>query len=465
MKLQPRNNTPYQQLKSSKLGTIVRENKIVTGLATAATGVVLAGGAAQSQAFAQVAQYGIAPAVGVGVATVSALMAHDAVVNDFSERPLLGAAKLATGVVGTLGGAQVVGLAYDIPGLDRALSTPLGKVFENGQAVLGAGVVGGGLAAGKFALDKFSKAAEVSEYRSRNLALGAVATATSATALLGGAELIGRNFEVPVMDQALTGTVRALSSGGVGSVLGGTLLAAGAAQLGNEAIANFRKGGNDLITVAEGMGAVSAGLGGIQLAGHGFGLKATEGLLTEHAPLVASAALSGLGLAATRTSLNSIKQSGLKPLNSLGMAAGVAMIPGGLAAASASLGWNQAAETLGRGAGALAGLGLGVSSYALGRRAFEEGQQGKLINAAGYGLGATASATASLAVVGESLNVPVLKQASRKILSSTLEPLMDHVLEPSARFLFNHPVAGGAALAVGVGGYLYARYRASKSDQ
>ena len=102
-------------------------------------------------------------------------------------------------------------------------------------------------------------------------------------------------------------------------------------------------------------------------------------------------------------------------------------------------------------------LGVGLATVGT-----EDGVLGDLRR---YGLGATASATASLAVVGESLNVPVLKQASRKILSSTLEPLMDHVLEPSARFLFNHPVAGGAALAVGVGGYLYARYRASKSDQ
>jgi hypothetical protein len=465
VKLQPRHNTPYQQLKSSRLGTVVRENKIVTGLASAASAVVIAGGAAQSQTFSQVAQYGIAPALGLGVAGVSALMAHDAVVNDFPERPLLGSAKLATGLAGSLGGAQIVGLAYDIPVLDRALTTPLGKVFEHGQAVLGAGVVGGGVAAGKFALDKFSQAAEVTQYRSRNLALGTLATATSATALLGGAELIGRNFQVPVLDQALSGTIRALASGGVGSVLGGTLLTGGAVQLGKEAVENFRQGGHDLVTVAEAMGAVSAGLGGVQLAGHGLGLQATEGLLTEHAALVGSTAVTGVGLAATRTSLSSIQKSGIKPLNSLGLAAGAAMIPGGLAAASASLGWYRGAEFLGRGAGTVAGLGLGLSAVALGRSALVEAREGRALNAAGYGLGATASATAGLAAVGESLQVPLLREASRKVLSSTFEPLMEHVVEPSTRFLFNNPVAGGAVLALGVGGYLYARYRARQSQE
>ena len=464
MKLQPRHNTPYQQLKSSRLGTVVRENKIVTGLATAASAVVVAGGAAQSEAFAQVARYGVVPAVGAGVATVSALMAHDAVVNDFPEAPLKGSLKLAAGVAGTLGGAQLIGLAYDIPVLDRALTTPLGKLVDNGQAVLGAGVIGGGFAAAKFAVSRFGEAAEVSQNRTRNLALGTVSAATSGTAFLGGAELIGRNFHIPGVDQALTGTVRFLSQGGVGSVLGGSLLTGGAAQLGREAVSNFRQGGHDLVTVSEAMGAVTAGLGGLQLAGHGLGLKATEGLLTEHAPLVGSTALTGLGLAVTRTSLTSMAHSGIKPINSLGLAAGAAMIPGGLAAASASLGWTQSADFLGRSAGTVAGLGLGLSSYALGRSAVDEARGGKFINATGYGLGAAATATASLAAVGESLNVPVLQQASRKIVQTTFEPILDHVVEPTARFLFTHPVAGGAALALGVGGYLYARYRSRQGE-
>lgn len=465
MKLQPRHNTPYQQLKNSKLGTIVRENKIVTGLATAASGVVIAGGAAQSSAFANVAQYGIAPAVGAGISAFGAALAHDAVVNDFPERPLMGAAKLATGVTGALGGAQIVGLAYDIPGLDRALTTPLGKLADNSQAVLGAGVIGGGLYAGKFAIDKFAQGAQLEENRTRNFALGTVASAGSAAALLGGAELVGRNFQIPVVDQALTGTIRALSSGGVGSVLGGGLLTAGAAQLGKEAVANFRNNGNDLLTVAEGMGAVTAGLGGVQLLGHGLGLKATEGLLTEHAALVGSTALTGTGLALTRSSLKKIGAAGLKPLNSFTLAAGAAMIPGGLAAASASLGLYNAAEFLGRGAGAIGGAGLGAASYALGKRALEEGKSGNLLSAAGYGLGATGTGIGSLAAVGESLNVPVLKTASRQLFRHTMEPLAEHIIEPTTRFLFNNPIAGGAVLALGVGGYLYFKYRSKDDNQ
>jgi hypothetical protein len=451
--------TPYQKIKASKPAQVVRENKLVTGLATAGAAVVVAGGAAQSAAFANVAQYGIAPAVGAGLAAFGAAAAHDAVVNDIAERPVFGTAKFVGGAAAALGGAQVVGLAYDIPGLDRALTTPLSKLAENGQAVLGLAVSGGGVAAGKFAADKFQQAFAAGENRTRNVALGTAAATTSAAAVLGGAELVGRNFSIPVVDQALTGTVRALASGGAGSVAAGTLLTGGAAQLGAEALKNFRKGGNDLLTAVEAMGAVTAGLGGVQLAGHGLGLQATQGLLTEHAPVVASTGASALGLALTRTSVKSMGETGLRPLNSLGLAAGAAMIPAGAAGAAAALGLHEAAELFGRSAGTAAGLGLGVATAALGKQAVESAKHGQVLHTAGYGLAAAGTATGALFAVGESLNIPVMREASRKVLSSTLEPAFEHVISPATEFLFTHPVAGGAVLALGVGGYLYARYR------
>lgn len=459
MKVQP---TPYQKFKASKPAQLVRENKLVTGLASAGAAVVVAGGAAQSQAFANVAQYGIAPAVGAGIAAFGAAAAHDAIVNDIGERPVFGTAKFVGGTAAMLGGTQIVGLAFNIPMLDRALTTPLSKLADNGQAVLGLAVGGGGVAAGKFAADKFRAALAGGENRTRNIALGAAAATTSAAAVLGGAELIGRNFSIPVVDQALTGTVKALASGGAGSVAAGTLLTGGAAQLGAEAVKNFQKGGNDLLTVVEAMGAVTAGLGGVQLAGHGLGLGATQGLLTEHAPVVASTGASALGLALARTSLKSLRETGLRPLNSLALAAGAAMIPAGAAGAAAALGLHEAAELFGRSAGATAGLGLGVATAALGKKAVESAQNAQLLHTAGYGLAAAGTATGSLFAVGESLNIPIMREASRKVLSSTLEPAFEHIISPGTEFLFTHPVAGGAVLALGVGGYLYARYRGNK---
>lgn len=464
MYIQPPTNTPYQKLKNSKVGTIVRENKVLTGVATVATGVVVAGGAAQSTAFAHIAEKGLVPAFGAGVATLGALAAHDAVVNDFPERPIFGSAKALTGVAAALGGGEIIGRTYGIPVLEHALSTPLEKAFNNGQALIGTAVTTGGVMAGKFAVERFQKAS-AGENKARNIALGTAGVATSATAILGGAELIGRNFKIPVMDQALTGTIQFLSSGGIGSVAGGVLLAGGAAQLANEAVNNFRKEGNDFITVAEATGAVTAGLGGVQLAGHGLGLKATEGLLTEHAPLVAAAALTGSGLAAIRTSAENIKEKGLRPINSLGLTAGAITVPAGLAVAADSFKMEAAARFMGHAASTGAGLGLAATSVAMGKAAVEKGRQGDVMTAAGLGLGAAAAGSGSLFALGDGLNIPVLKDAGKEVVKHTWEPFVDHVVEPTANFLFHNPVVGGVALAVGVGGYLYARYRANRPDQ
>lgn len=457
MKLQPPVNTPYQKLKQSKLGTVVRENKVLTGVAGTAGTVVLAGAAVQSPVFAKVAQYGIVPAAGLGLATVSALAAHDAVVNDLPERPFKGTAKLAAGVAGTLGGVEIVGHSLDIPLLKNALSTPLGKLVDNGQGVLGVAVAGGGLAAGKFALGRFQKAVQ-GEARGRNLSLGVASGVTSAAATLGGVELIGRNFQVPVVDKALTGTIEALASGSAGAVLGGALLTGGAAQLASEAVGNFRRGGNDFVTLAEGMGAVTAGLGGVQLAGHGLGIQATEGLLTEHGALALGVALSGSGASALRTSLKDIKTSGLRPLNSLGLTAAAGLLPAGVGVAADSLGLQAASHFLGNLAFTGVGLGLGATSLALGRSTVNSARQGDLMNAAGLGLATAGAGAAGLASAGYGLQVPGLETAGRKLLSVTLEPFWDKIVAPSGQFLFSNPVAGGACLALGVGGYLAARY-------
>ncbi len=464
MKLQPPASTPYQQLKHSKFGKIVRENKVLTGVAATAGSVVLAGASVQSEAFAQVARYGLAPAAGLGLATVSALVAHDAVVNDLPERPFKGTAKLAAGVAGSLGGLEIVGHSLDLPVLDQAFSTPARKLAENGQGLLGLAVAGGGVAAGRFALQRFQAAAQ-GEARARNLSLGVASGVTSAAATLGGVELIGRNFQIPVLEQALTGTVEALSSGGVGSVTAGTLLVGGAAQLASEAVHNFRKGGNDFVTLAEGMGAVTAGLGGVQLAGHGLGLEATEGLLTEHGQLVLATALTGTGASALRTSVQDIQKSGVRPLNCLGLTAAAGLIPGGLAIAADAVGLQTASRLLGDATVTGLGLGMGVTSYALGRSAFDSARQGDLMNAAGKGLASATLGAGGLFTVGAGAHIPGLETAGRKVLQSTLEPFWDHVVAPSAQFLFNNPLAGGACLALGVGGYLAARYHRSQQDR
>ncbi|MBI3927140.1 MAG: hypothetical protein HY319_16510 [Armatimonadetes bacterium] len=461
---QPPKNTPYQKIKNSALGKTVREHPVLTGVAATGAAITMAGGAAQSEAFANVARYGIVPAVAAGVATMGAAAVHDAIVNDLGEHNGRAAAKIGLGSVSALGGAQVVGACYDVPILEEALTGPLEVLFENGQAVLGAGVAAGGVAAGRYAVGRFQQAAADPAHRVRNGALGVGATVAAATGLLGGAELIGRNFEIPVMSRALTGTVEFLSETPAASVAGGAALLGGAAVLGKEAVDNFRRGGNDLLTAAEAMGAVTGALGGAQLAGYGLGLEATRGLLTDHADTVGSVALSVLGAGLVRTSARSLRQNGVTVGNSLGLSAGLAAVPGGVALAAQTLGLEQAAEVLGRGAGVAAGAGLGLAAYAFGQRAVDSAREGRPLSAVFHGSMAAASATTSLWAVGESLGIEAISRVGERIAEHTLEPLFEHVIAPTAEFLFENPVAGAVLLAVGVGGYLYWRSRGKDEE-
>ena len=451
-------NTPYQQIKNSPLGRFVRENKLVTTGATVGASIVVGGGAAQSSAFADVARYGIVPALGASVAIVGAAAVHDAVANDFGKHNLRAASKVAVGTTAALGGAQVVGMAYDIPVLDHALSGTLEKVFDNGLAIAGAGVIAGGVAAGRFAAGRAIAAANHAEHRAANVALAATGAGASGAAVLGGLEMIGRQYNIPGVEHVFTHTVDYLSQSAPAAVAAGTLLLAGSGVLVGEAIQNVRKGGNDLVTVAEGLGAVTAGMGGLELVGHGLQIEALEGVLTRHVDTVASAALAGAGVALTRVSADSIKENGLHIKNATGATAGAAMTLGGVSAGLGTFGLSPAAELAGRGAGVVGGLGLGAMTYVLGRDAIRDLRQGDLLHASARLAASGATATGSLLTVGESLNIPALTDAADTVAHATVIPLWNHVIEPAATFLFQNPVAGGAVIAVGVGA-AYALYR------
>jgi len=457
-------NTPYQWLKNSRVGKLIRENKILSGVAALGASIVTAGGAAQSQGFAKIAEYGIVPAAAAGTALVGAALVHDGIVNDAGTSNLKAVTKISGGTIAALAGAQVVGSTYKIPVLDQALTWPVEKLCEYGGTVVGAGVAGGGVAAGVYAAKKLEEAVTDPEHRGRNAAIGVGSGLGSAAALLGGAELIGRDLEIAGLDKALTGTVQYLSKSPAAAVAGGALITAGAGVLASEAVENFKKGGNDLVTVAESMGSVTAGLGGIELAGHGLGIDAVKGLLTNNAATVGSVALSAGGAALLRMSVKDAKADGLGTGNSLGMTIGASMIPGGAAAALEVHGAHEAAEMALRGSGVVAGAGLGLTSFVLGRNSVKNLKNGKPGAAALYGAGSIAAGTGSLLTLGGSLKIEALKTAGEKLFENTLEPAFEHVIRPAAELLYNNPAAGAAVIAVGAGAYLFYRYHGKAKE-
>jgi hypothetical protein len=452
---QPIKQTPYQKVKNSTIGRLVRDNKVGTGASVVAATAVIGGGVLQSDAFSQVARYGIAPAVGAGVSALGAAAVHDAVVNDVGENNLLATAKIAGGTTAALGGAQVVGLAFDIPVLDQALT---GVVFDHGESVLGGALLTGAAFAGKAAAGQFTKMGEADSNKAVHGALGTGAIVGSAAAGLAGIELVGRDLNIPGADRAFTGTLEFLTKTSAASVVGGGLLVGGALVAGGQAGKNLVSGdGNDYATAAMASGAVAGGLGGVEILGHGLGLEATRGLFTEHAGAVGGLSVSAFGGAIANHAAKSIQKNGATPFNTLALTTGVAAIGGGASLAAVALNASAATEFIGNGTSVLAGAGLGMSSYAFGKQAIKATKEGKIGTALFHGAGAATTAAGGLFAVGRGLGIEALEQAGEKIIDVTVRPLAEHVIGPSLEFLFENPVLGGLGLAAVVGSFAYAQ--------
>lgn len=528
-------NTPYQRIKNSPPGQFVRDNQLLTAGATAASALVIAGGAAKSQAFKKIAEKGIVPAAGAGVSAFGGSLVHDAIVNDLGRHNGRAAGKGAIGTVLALGGAEVVGRSYDVPVLRQALSgpveqaikhakwtgtavaggaalgggalvvdglkdvghsngkaaakigggtliaagsaeaigrmhdipvlkelvsKPLAKVAERGQSILGVGVAAGGVAAGGFAANRFRKAAS-GDNPVVNGALGVGSTLTSAAAVLGGAELVGRDLGIKYMDQALSGPVRFLARNGVGATAAGTLLVGGGAVLGGEAVKNFKKGGNDLLTVAEGMGAATAAAGGLELIGKGTGFKPLQGLLTRHAGVMGGVALSGLGASLAKVSGQDMASKGANELNIAGTTLGGAAVPGGVAVAAASLGAEKVAEYGGRGALLVGGAGLGALTYKWGKDAATSFRNGDQLAGMGHGLLALGTGIGSSWAIGTATGIKPLTRVGEYVNTYALKPIWEKGIVPAGRYLYNNPVVGGALVAgtVAGGAYWYFKHK------
>ncbi|MBM3274902.1 MAG: hypothetical protein FJZ00_07100 [Candidatus Sericytochromatia bacterium] len=529
--------TPFKKVNGSPIGQLIKDNPIATTGAVAATALVVAGGAAKSEAFKKVAEKGIVPAAGAAGSLYGVSMVHDAIVNDLGKSNGKAAGKTAAGTLLALGGAEIVGRSYDIKGLNQALSGPVeflvknhkwtgtalasgasiaggatvvsgvkdlaegeklkggakvvggglvalggaevvgrihdipvlkevlskpaAKIAERGQSILGVGVAGGGVAAGTFAYNRFKKAAN-GENTAVNAALGVGSTLTSAAAVLGGAELVGRDLGIKGVDQALTGTVKAIAKNGVGATAAGTLLIAGGGVLGSEAVKNFKKGGNDLITTAEAMGAVTAAAGGLELIGKGTGYKPLQGLLTEHAGVVGGTAVTALGAALTRVSVKDMQKKGLTELNAAGTTLGAAAIPGGVGIAAATLGAEKVALNLGKTSLAIGGVGLGAITYKWGKETVESFKKGEQLKGVGYGVAAVNAGIASSWAIGTATGIKPLTQVGEYVSKYTVTPIWEKAIVPSARYLYNNPVAGAAITLAAVGGGAYWYFKNKK---
>jgi hypothetical protein len=260
-------NTPYQQLKNSKVGHFVRDNKITTAGSVLGSAVVIAGGAAKSQAFAKVAEKGIVPAAGAAAALYGLSLGHDAIANDFGKgHNARGVGKAFAGTALALGGTEVVGRIYDIPGAKRALSKPVEVAYKALDGVFGGhwkAIGGGALAVGGAGV------LGTSVVNAKNEGIGS----GNVFGMGAGATMIPAGVAV-LADQAGKEAL-AKSAGKAAGAIGGAGLAAWGVTRGVAAF-DSAKNGSVFGTIGNATVAATATGGGILLAGQALGIPAIE---------------------------------------------------------------------------------------------------------------------------------------------------------------------------------------------
>lgn len=263
--VQARSNTPYQMIKNSAPGQFVVDNKLTTAGGLLGGALVVAGGAAKSEAFRKVAEKGIVPAAGAALSVVGGSMVHDAIVNDFGKgRNGTAVGKTFAGSVMALGGAEIVGRTYDIKGLDQALTKPVKTAWNAIDGVFGKHwkAIGGGalVAGGAGVLGTSVVDASKNGIKERNVLGGAV----GATMIPGG---------VAVLASVAGKEALVTSAGKVAGAVGGVGLGALGVTRGIAAYESFQKG-SAWGTVANATLATTAGAGGMWLFGQSTGIKA-----------------------------------------------------------------------------------------------------------------------------------------------------------------------------------------------
>ncbi len=436
-------------------GTLVGDHYIAVGAGT------LVGGAAAISGVSKLAD--AVPAVekalefafetngkllgGAASLGAAALLAEDAVQSFKEGSTIKGGAEALGATVAGLGGVELIGRQYNVPYAKEALSASADFMSDNAMAMGGSAAVAGGA----FAIKK-----GVDEMMDGKMLKGGAIAAGGAVGVLGGAELVGRQFNIPVMKEALTGPAKAIFTSKAGLAASGgavALTGAGAAIDGVRRLSTQTGILNDVIGVAEVTAGITAATGGASLIGLATGNDKLKSALANNMEFVGAAAALGSAAALGKYTVNSVKEDGLGLINTAtGTGAALAAL-GGVELAASQLGVAGLDKVFSKGWQPVLGVGLGAAAYKLGSNAVSEFKEGNMGNAAGQAGLSFMSGAGSAALIGESLNIPIIG----KMGSKTIEIVGEKILSPVFEFAVKNPVLtlGAVAIAGGAGAYAY----------
>lgn len=403
--------------------------------------------------------------VGTGLVGGGAAALVDGVKNLKEGNTVLGGAELAGGSLAVLGGAEMVGRRYNIPVVQSALSTPTKWVGDNIKAVTGAAAFAGGTAA-------IVKGA--SDIKDGKKLQGGAILAGGVVGVLGGTELVGRQYNIPVAKEALTGTAKAIFTSKGGIIVSGGAIAATGLAAGADGIRRMttQKGVlNDAIGVAEVTAGVAGATGGASLIGYATKNEKLMRAFPENLPILGGVAALGTAAALGKYTVDDIKENGFDLTHvATGTGAAVAAM-GGTQLIADKLGIPVLDKAFDKGWKPVAAVGLGAAAYKLGEVTLDQGKQalgkpsaGRVLLTAGAATGTVLVGAGAVATAGNALGIPLLENAGMKVLNGTKNGVVktaefvgDKALKPVFKFAVEHPgvTLGALAVAGGVGYYIY----------
>lgn len=402
---------------------------------------------------------------GAGLAAGGAVVIKDGIDNLKEGSTMLGGAELAGGTLAVLGGAELVGRRYDIPVAKQALSTPAKWVGDNVKAVTGAAAAVGGTAA-------IVKGAQ--DIKDGKKLQGGAELAGGVVGVLGGGELIGRQYNIPVLKEALTGTAKAVFTSKGGVIVSGGAVAASGLAAGADGVRRLttQKGiVNDAVGVAEVTAGVAGATGGASLIGMATQNEKLMRAFPENLPILGGVALMGAATAMTKFTIDDAKKNGFE-LTQVATGTGAALAAmGGTQLIADKLGVAGLDKAFEKGWKPVAAVGLGATAYKLGEVTVGQGKEmlekpsvAKGLLTAGAATGTVLVGAGAVATTGNVLGIQVMENAGMTVLNGTKNGVVktanfvgDKAIKPVFDFAVNHPgvTLGALAVAGGVGYYVY----------
>lgn len=435
---------------NTQKGTLVGDHYVAVGAGTLVGGVAAVSGAiklgkavpAIDIALHAVASKGTGAVLSLGVAGV---LAEDATKSFKEGKTVKGLAESTVATVAGLGGVELAGKQLNIKYADRALSATGEFIGKNSMAIVGGASAAGGA--------YFVKEG-VKDIKHGDTVKGSAKVAGGAVGVLGGVELVGRQFNIPIAKEALTGIPRRVFNGGLGLKVAGVAVVAAGAGAGVDGVRRMTTGKgvvNDAIGVAEVTAATTAVTGGVSIVGIATGSEKLKAVFPKNVAVIGGVALGASSVALAKHTVKTVKENGV----TVGAAAtGTASVITGLGAVqviASKFGVEKMDKALSVGWKPAVAVGLGVAAYKLGKDAIVDNKE-NTVNRAGKAAGAVVLGGGSAAIAGKVFNIPVLNTMGEKVLNAA-----GRVASPVLEFAIKNPGKTLAAVAVagGVGTYMY----------